>query len=192
MSILTIYNWMIQFIQRLTTGKKMSLITFKFNESKATEVILYLTQKLSIPNVYRICKLLYLSDKASLAKYGRFIFGESYVAMRGGGTPSNVYDLLKRLRSTPTDALKVDGNIVRALRNPDLDYLSKSDLECLDLVISRYGKNWTDMKNDAHDDAWQGAWDNKGVKQSNQIPVENIARMFPDSNDLIDYLSNSG
>ena len=50
----------------------------------------------------------------SLNKYGRFIFGETYVAMKGGGTSSNVYDLLKQLRITPSDALAVKDNTVIA------------------------------------------------------------------------------
>jgi uncharacterized phage-associated protein len=114
--------------------------------------------------------------------------------MKEGGTPSNVYDLLKRLRQRPTSELKIEGNSIVALRQAELDYLSKSDLACLDEIISKYGKvaNWSDRRKESHDNAWQRAWDKRGTKNSVRITVESIAEMFQDSDDLVDYLLNSG
>ena len=71
----------------------MGNIVFKFNQTKAIEAIVYLAQRVSEADIYGICKLLYLVDKTSLEKYGRFIYGESYVAMKEGATPSKTYDL---------------------------------------------------------------------------------------------------
>lgn len=175
-------------------GSRLANIEFKFNEEKAVEVILYLAEKLSVPNIYGICKTLYLADKASLEKYGRFIFGESYVAMSEGATPSNVYDLLKHIRQKPTNELKIDDNNVIALRQAELDHLSKSDIECLDHTIAKYGRpaNWDDRKKACHDVAWRKAWNKKEGKRSVKIPIESIAGILADSDDLIDYLSNSG
>jgi uncharacterized phage-associated protein len=183
----------IQLIQKVIGEKKLA-ITFKFNRTKAIETILYLVSKVSQPDIYTICKLLYIVDKCSLEKYGRLVFGESYVAMKGGATPSKAYDLLKRIRREPTGDLKVQGYRIVALREADLNYLSKSDIECLDYVINKYGKitDWTHRKQESHDDAWQKAWDNRGIRGSNSIPIESIARTLNDSNDLIDYLMNSG
>jgi hypothetical protein len=166
-------------------------ITFQFNKTKAVESILYLAQ--NIPNVglYNICKLLYNADKISLNNYGRFIFGESYVAMGGGGTPSNAYNLLKRASSQPEAGMKVENNHVIALRDPDLEQLSDSDIRCLDQVISKYGGNPIKSGRDAHDEAYYESWNKRGNKRSIRIPVENIARLFPNSTDLIDYLANS-
>jgi len=171
----------------------MANITFQFNQTKAVEAILYLAQKVSDSDIYGICKLLYLVDKTSLEKYGRFIFGESYFAMKEGPTPSNVYDLLKQAAKTPVYGLKVEGNQVIPLRNPDLDYLSESDIECLDQIISVYGKvpYWRRAR-DAHDDAWRVSWSKRGNKRSVQMPVESIVELLTDSVDLADYLSNRG
>lgn len=192
-SPLTIYIIMLQFTKDTIGGLKMANITFQFDRTKAIEVLLYLAQKVSVPNVYGICKMLYLADKASLEKYGRFLFGDSYVAMKEGGTPSNVYDLLKRLRREPTTELKVDGNLVIALRQADLDHLSESDIECLNQTIDKYGKpaNWSDRKRACHDDAWQMAWNRRGISGSTPITVESIAELFDDSEDLLNYLSNA-
>lgn len=192
--MLTIIYKVLQLIQRTIKGKKMPHVTFNFNQAKATEVILYLALKAPVPNVYGICKMLYLADKASLEKYGRFLFGDSYVAMREGSTPSNAYNVLRRIEQCPTSDLKRDGNRVIALRNPDLDYLSQSDIECLDQTIAKYGKpaNWSERKRACHDDAWQGAWDKRGMRGSNPIPIESIAETLEKSDVLIDYLLNSG
>lgn len=188
---LTICIPAIKFIQRVIRGYCMANVTFQYNQAKAIEAILYLTQKVSESDRYGICKLLYLVDKTSLEKYGRFIFGESYYAIEEGATPSNAYDLLKEAAEVVIDGLKVEGNQVIALRNPNLDYLSESDIECLDQIINVYGEvpNWR-RGEDAHDEAWKESWARRGNKQSVKIPVENIAKLLADSNDLINYLSN--
>jgi len=169
----------------------MSNITFKFNQTKAIEAILYLAKNVSDSDIYGICKLLYLVDKTSLEKYGRFIFGESYFAMKEGATPSNAYDLLKQVARVPSNELKIEGNQVIPLREPDLDCLSESDIECLNKIIDIYGNmpNWR-RGIDAHDDAWKKSWDKRGNRESVGIPIENIAELLADSDDLIDYLSN--
>jgi uncharacterized phage-associated protein len=174
-------------------GEKMAGVTFQFDQVKATEAILYLVPKVSDSDVYGICKLLYLADKTSLEKYGRFVFGETYVAMEEGATPSGAYDLLKDAAQTPNSEIRIEGNNIIPLREPNLDYLSESDVECLDQIINVYGKvpNWR-RAIDAHDDAWKKSWDKRGNSKSVRIPIESIAELLADSDDLIDYLSNRG
>ncbi len=190
---LTIYILVLKFFQEgKTRGGSMSNITFEFNQRKAIETILYLANKVSDSDIYGICKLLYLSDKISLEKYGRFIFGESYYALKEGATPSNAYDLLKQATSPMFEGLKVEGNKVIGLREAKLDYLSESDIECLDFIISKYGlvSNVARGK-EAHDAAWRQAWGKRGAKRSIGMPVTSIAEQLPDSSDLVDYLCNS-
>jgi uncharacterized phage-associated protein len=173
---------------------QLTSIKFKFNREKAIEVILYLAQKLPKPNEYGICKSLYLADKLSLKKYGRFLFGESYVAMNQGATPSNVYDIIKDLRANPTDELKIENHVVIPLRQSETDYLSNSDIECIEQIIAEYSdpSDFEKRKKACHDKAYQKAWDKKGTKKSAPITVESIAELFPDSEKLIDYLTHSG
>jgi uncharacterized phage-associated protein len=189
---LTIGARMLQFIQRVIGGDDMTNITFQFNREKAIETILYLSSRISDSDIYGICKLLYLADKTHLEKYGRFIFGETYCAMKNGATPSNVYDLFKEASEKPLAELEINGHQVIALRDANLDCLSDSDIECLDQVISVWGNvpNWQ-RKNAAHDDAWGKAWEQRGNKGSVTISVESIAELFDEFDDLIDYLSNT-
>jgi uncharacterized phage-associated protein len=172
----------------------MTNITFEFNRTKAIESILYLATKITDSDIYGICKLLYLVDKTSLEKYGRFIFGETYCALEQGATPSNAYDLLKEVKEvieSPSRELRIEGNKVIALRNPNLEYLSESDIECLNQIINLYGNvpNWI-RRRDAHDAAWERAWNKRGNKKSVRMPVESIAESLADSDTLLDYLLN--
>jgi uncharacterized phage-associated protein len=164
---------------------------FEFNQTKAIEAILYLSPRITDSDVYGICKLLYLTDKTSLEKYGRFLYGETYAAMVNGPTPSKVYDLLKEAVDTPFSDFKLEGHQIIPLRPANLDHLSESDIECLDQIIALYGNvpNWK-RKIDSHDTAWQKVWDKRGSKKSVIMPVTTIAEVLNDSSDLIDYLTN--
>ena len=71
---------------------------FEFNAEKAIEVILYIAEHIKEPTFHTVSKVLYFADKEHLEKYGRFICGDSYIAMRRGPVPSGVYDLLKLAR----------------------------------------------------------------------------------------------
>ena len=170
----------------------MTSITFEFNKTKAIETILYLASRVSEPELYDICKLLYIVDKASLEKYGRFIFGETYVAMRAGATPSSAYDLLKKARVKSLNGIKVEGNRVIPERDADLDYLSESDIDCLDQVISEFGEAPYGVRaREAHDAAYDKAWNaRERGKGSASVAIESIAALFTNADDLIDYLSN--
>jgi len=171
----------------------MTNIIFQFDKTKAIEAILYLASRVVNADIYGICKLLYLTDKTSLEKYGRFVFGETYVAMKEGATPSGAYDLLKRAIRTPSSEIKIEGNNVIPLREPNLDYLSKSDMKCLDGIVSIYGDkpNWYRAE-DAHDEAWRENWVKRGARKRAIIPVEDIAELLADSDDLINHLSCVG
>ncbi len=71
---------------------------FVFDEDVAIEVILYIANRVPHPTFHLIFKIMYFADKAHLERYGRFICGDSYVAMRNGPVPSVTYDMLKGIR----------------------------------------------------------------------------------------------
>ena len=165
-------------------------VEFQFNRAKAMETILYLANRVSNHDVYGLCKLIYLADKTSLEKYGRFVFGETYVAMEQGATPSNAYDMLKQIEEAPIPEMQRRGYEVIPLRDTNLDWLSKADLECLDKTIAAYGKaSYLVRRCAAHDTAWARSWEEKGTAGSIGIPVVRIAESLENSEDLVDYLS---
>jgi len=120
---------------------------FQFEPEKALEAILYTASRVRNADMYLCLKTLYVADKKSLSLYGRFIAGDWYSAMRDGPVGSNTYDIVKFVRSDNNysavpqaiDAFRLDGNSIVGLRDPDLDWLSESDIECLDSAIEEMG-----------------------------------------------------
>ena len=145
--------------------------------------------------MYETLKLIYLADKCHLERYGRFIFGDWYVAMEYGPVPSGAYDVMKQARGDRQQSLaphvvlafRVDPatNVITALREADLDELSASDRECLDEVIDRYGKlGFGGLKDVSHDEAY------KATLRNQQISIDAIAAMSDRAPDLIQHLAD--
>ncbi|MDM8558842.1 Panacea domain-containing protein [Candidatus Parabeggiatoa sp. HSG14] len=134
--------------------------------------------------------MMYFADKLHLEKYGRFICGDNYVAMKHGPVPSSTYDLLKIVRDeTLKDNLThraftvQDKFLVKPLRTANLDYFSESDLECLDNTIKKYGHLSFNLLTDlSHDKAWQAADEN------DCIDIEQIVATLVNTGNLLDYL----
>ena len=165
---------------------------YKFNTEKAVEVLLYIVEK--SPNIYNALKVLYFADKGHLARYGRLICGDSYVAMRHGPVPSGVYDLVKYVRGDGfwhidvpvNEAFAVQGHNVIPHRQVNLDFLSESDIECLDAAIEQYAHlSFARLKKLSHDDAY------KAADQNDFIPLTAIVKTLPNSDLLLDYIESN-
>ncbi len=170
----------------------MPAIKFTFDSEKALEVIIYITRKTAIPDVYHVGKILYLADKIHLERYGRFICGDSYSAMKHGPVPSGVYDIIKYVRGDGRfcfdesfrNSFGVRDDIIILCREPNIEMLSESDRECLDESIAKYGHlKFNVLKKKSHDKAYDDAGAN------DLIPVEIIASTLKNPDMLIDYLS---
>lgn len=130
------------------------ITTLPLDPEKLLAVILYLTNRTKSTK-FVLCKLLFLADAIHLAKYGRPILGGRYNAMPNGPVPSEALDLMNNVESGKKlpialrslgDIRKLfcleDGKhpILVALQNPDLDFLSITDKEVLDLVVDKFSK----------------------------------------------------
>lgn len=168
----------------------MAEINFAFDRQKAIEVVLYIAQRIVDPTYHSISKLMYFADKTSLEKYGRFISGDWYTAMKLGPVPSNTYDLMKD--SVPEFGFAVEAErCIVPLRDADVDELSDSDIECLDVAIAMYGdKPMWKRTEDSHDPAWQVAWQSRGNSESYPMSIESIVELFDDGGELLEHLSS--
>src|SRR5262245_35010875 len=137
----------------------MTQIQFKFDEEKAVAAILYIASRIDSPTFLSIFKLMYLADKTSLERFGRFICGNNYAAMKNGPVPTEVYDMLRDGDNEHRGFTVVNNYHVLARTKPNLDMFSESDVECLDLVLENYGRLpvWHLIQL-SHDTAWQRAW----------------------------------
>lgn len=160
----------------------------RFDSEKAVEIILYLAGKLPQPGVFHVCKMFYFADRKHLDEFGQFICDDRYVAMKNGPVPSRIYDILKDVRDNRpnNDHAKasfafVGANVV-AKRQPMLDLLSESELECLDWAIETYGAvPFKSLSNLSHDDVWQSADEN------DLIAVETLFRHTSDPDATFEY-----
>ena len=169
-------------------------LSFILDVEKAVEVILYIAKRAPIPDFYHVCKILYFADKRHLERYGRFICGESYVAMKNGPVPSGVYDLVKYVRGDgqvllsehARNSFGIEGHRIFPFRDANLQMLSASDRECLDESIRENGNlSFNRLMEKSHDEAF------KSADENDFISVEAIASTLADSKLIIDHLQNS-
>lgn len=164
---------------------------FTFDIEKSIEALLYIASQTN--DLYHILKILYFADKMHLNKYGRFISGDSYSAMRNGPVPSEVYDIIKHVRgdgyysgfnASIKDAFKVenDGKVIIPLRKAELDKLSESEIECLTKSIEEnINLTFNQLKEKSHDSAF------KSADENDFISIEKIAESL-DNKELVEYL----
>jgi len=167
---------------------------FTFDAPKAIQAIVYVANRLKQPaDMYWVLKSLYFADKHHLHRYGRFIFGDCYVAMRHGAVPSGAYDLCKIARGEGPllqcpevrSAFSMDGNHVIPFVDADPDVFSESDLECLDEGVKECRNlSFSELKSKSHDGAWQSSDEN------DVMTIESIAALAPDKDTLLEYLQD--
>lgn len=167
----------------------------QFNAGKAVAAVSYLAAHTG-ESMYPVLKMLYLADKCHLERYGRFIVGDTYVAMGKGPVPSATYDLMKFVRgdrkffdggeiASRAFALDKQTHRFKLLVDPDLSSLSQSDIECLDEVASLCKAHGAAYVRDAsHDAAWQATGTN------GQMAIEAIAAQFEDGPALVQHMAN--
>jgi uncharacterized phage-associated protein len=158
---------------------------------KSLEALVYISHKTN--NLINILKILYFADKYHLQQYGRLITGDKYIAMENGPVPSGAYDLIKYVRgdgiftvSVPAkEALKVEDKIkVTPLRAANMDYLSESDVECLNHAIDEIANmGFNALKRKSHNEKPY-----KDASQNGDISLESIALSLDNGKDILDYL----
>ena len=173
----------------------MTSLRFRFDPEKALHLVLFVAQHVPNATFHTISKVIYFADKLHLQRYGRLICGDSYVAMKHGPVPSEIYDMMKDVRGdgfsehwqTARESFKVEGKAtVVPCRVPDLEVFSDSDLECLKEAIKTYGHlDFTRLTELSHDAAWQATDDN------DMIDLEQIVATFPDGPALLEHLRAS-
>ncbi|MBU1230231.1 MAG: SocA family protein [Proteobacteria bacterium] len=125
-------------------------ITYRPNARKILEAVVYVASKAEERDYHHILKVLFYADKQHLEQLGRPVTGDSYKKMDCGPVGTKAYDFLKQsefltneertLASMSLEKIQEVPPTVAARREPDLSFLSKSDLRCLDAAISHCAK----------------------------------------------------
>jgi uncharacterized phage-associated protein len=157
----------------------------KYDRLKALNSLLYLCDHLPKPvDVYTALKVVYFADKLHLERYGRLMFGETYIAMENGPVPSGAYDIVKYV----SGRAKYDLNFPEAneclyattteliqKRDANIEVLSRSELTCLVESARAYGAlSFDELKRLSHDDPW------KRADANGELDLIDIANSLPD------------
>jgi len=176
------------------------MLTFRFDEKKAVAAILYISQKLikrnqvnkvARPDMHRISKILYFADRKHLARYGRPILGDYFIAMKDGPVPSKTYDLMKAIKGESPfcnadkfrDYFEVKGYVVHPKKAPMLEEFSESDIECINESL-RENQDLTfgQLKEKSHDLAYERASENNRISFIAMAKAEGIDK------DMVSYI----
>lgn len=166
---------------------------YTFDPEKAVEALLYVTRR-TAGDMYATLKLLYLADKLHLHRYGRFIFGDEHHALPYGPVPQGAYDLIKCARGEKdvfpyepvTQAIRLEGNTIEALRPEDRSVFSDSDEECLDEAIATFGaRPFNGLKEVTHDAAFNA------TARGHKISMSAIAALSENPAALVQHLSET-
>lgn len=166
-----------------------------FDKDVTLNAVLYIIEKMGGKvDMHRIFKTLFFADQEHLSKYGRTITGDVYIAMNYGPVPSKTDDIFKAIRGDSYFSAGEDLEgyfhftnhyFVQNDKKADLDYLSASDIMCLDDSLKKCnGKTFEELTRMSHGIAWQS------TAKDRQMDYADILREEGDSEDYIDYISN--
>ena len=164
-----------------------------FDKDKAIEAILYVADRVPNGDLYKTLKVLLFADRSHLEKHGRFITGDTYLAMEYGPVPSNTYDIIKHVRGDgafgPPEAIEsfqVEGRNIIPSRPANEELFSISDLKCIEESLEENKDlGFTALKEKSHDHIYKSA-DYNGT-----IGIEDFAKELPNSQELLEYLANT-
>lgn len=112
------------------------------SEQKIINTILFFSNKSVKKTIDRVklIKLIWLSDRLHLNKYGRLILNDRYKALPNGPVASQT---LTKSNSSIHGVFSVNGYNIKALKDFENEFFSFSDIEILEYVWNKYGKNET-------------------------------------------------
>jgi Uncharacterized phage-associated protein len=128
---------------------------------KLKATVLYILDKCGELDYLHLFKILYFADREHYAKYGRRIIQDTFCALKDGPVPSKLYDAMKGNQGTYSTCTPYPTYyyIQRATACPDMDELSRSDIEMLDKSIKEnISLTYSELSSKSHDIAWEEAW----------------------------------
>ena len=154
-------------------------------------------------DIYILVKTAYYAQQNHLAQYGTPLFKDCICALPFGPVPSNIYNVLKMASGDSnelnyhrsddmhlaSDAINFKSGRYSAKEDPNMDFLSKSDIESLNYGIEKVAKmSFNQIKEDTHGMEWNRAFNSKSsLKEMNLL---NIAKEGDASSDALRYLED--
>ena len=176
--------------------------TNEINKIKA--VVLYiLSQFRDGVDYIKLFKIMYFAQKDFLLSYGKVLCPDTFKARKYGPVPMLSDKVVKIVETRETlrvkDDLKafvcsirVDANqLVFGMKEPDTDYLSVKERECLDKWIDycRNKDSLSELSPESHDQAYEAAWKSyQDDPQKGEMTLIEIARAGGASEKMVAYI----
>ncbi len=124
-------------------------VRYEIDYDKTIETIVWLAHQKPNIDIYHVAKVLFYADKMHINRYARPITADVYIKVEYGPLPSGTRDLITKNDwlspdhlCSVSDALEINNEKyknIAAKREPDLNYFSKTDIECLTEALDKYG-----------------------------------------------------
>ena len=156
------------------------------NKRVLINTLLYVIDKLGSTGEYhQVFKILYFAEQEHIKIYGKPLIEDTYVAMEYGPVPSRAYNILKDVRRGDFNEFftSINSHTVKAAKAPDLDYLSESEIKCIDNSLNLFGRlSFGDRTQKSHDAAYNA------TKRNRDIDIIEIGRAGGANEDTLNYL----
>jgi hypothetical protein len=167
----------------LLAQKKLTFISMKgFNHKKAVQALTFLaSMEGGTINKMKAIKLIWLSDRLHLRKFGRTITGDTYFAMKLGPVASNTKDIIEGSSYCSEEELTYSAGFLNRIDNlhyaantaPFLKVFSKSDTEALEKVYAVYGHlNQFELSELSHLFPEWKKWESQLAKSRTRVPMD--------------------
>ena len=114
-----------------------------FSEEKAAHLAAYLLLRHDRQMPYlKLIKLLYLSERQAMAKWGIPMSGDRFVSMNNGPVLSNTYDIIRSGGKHWKELIQKKGynvSVDDVVSVDDLDELSRAEMKILDETFDEFG-----------------------------------------------------
>lgn len=175
------------------------MFEFITDKDKSIQAALYVLKQIGSVDYHKVFKILYFAEQFHLKSFGRPLTGDAYKAMQYGPVPSFLYDVFKAAEkgTSPFNeatarsgafAVTRNGNtpVVQALMSPDMDELSESEIEVLNISIGENGGlKFDELVSKSHDSAWTKA-DKKVDSEMSYLDIAEAAGTTPE---MLSYIN---
>lgn len=171
---------------------------------KIEAVVLYiLSQFREGVDYIKLFKIMYFAQKEYLLSYGKVLCPDTFKARKYGPVPMLSDKVLKTVETRETlrgktdlkafaGSIHVDANqLVFGMQEPDTDYLSVKERECLNKWIDycRDKDSLNELSPESHDQAYEAAWQAyQDDPQKGEMTLIEIARAGGASEKMVAYI----
>ena len=174
-----------------------NFMPLKFDTRKALNVILFILKSLGgKSDPYRLFAILYAADLKHLSGYDSLILEDTYIALKNGAVPFNVYSMYLHLcHGTEDEPVPVnlkeyfyvnEQGLIVSITQYDDNYISHSEATCLfEAIRDNKHESFEVLTRNTRNSAWREA------DRNGEISLLSMAKESGASDELLNYISHS-